>query len=460
MNARVEDFDLLVVGGGKAGKTLAMDHARGGRRVAMVERAMIGGTCINVACIPTKALVTSARAVRTLERGRSLGLVVDDVLVDVDLLRQHKTGVVDGMVAANLQQFLGSGMDFVLGEALFVAERTVEVALADGGTRVLRGAETVVNTGTRPRVPDIPGLAEAGVLTSETLLELQTLPARMTIIGAGPIGLEFADMFAAFGTEVTLVAPAQRVLPREDPEMARAVHGMLQAGGVTLLLGREVRSVSRDGGEFTLRLSDGTVLTSDAVLVAAGRTPVTEDLGLDRAGVATTAEGFVAVDEYLATTAPNTWAAGDVAGSPQFTHASLDDYRILKTNLAGGRRSTRDRLIPRTTFLSFDLAHVGLTEEEARAAGRQVRIARLPVAAIPRARAGRDTGGLWKAVVDAGTDRILGATLLGDSAGETITTIQLAMLADLPYTSLRDMIITHPTMTEGLNLLFATLSED
>lgn len=452
--ADVEDFDLLVVGGGKAGKTLAMDMARAGRRVAMVERGMIGGTCVNVACIPTKALVTSARAMRTLARAKELGLVGPAPAVDVDLLRGHKTGVVDGMVAANHRQFLDSGMDFVLGTARFVAERTVEVALDDGGTRTLRGADTVINTGTRPAVPEIPGLAEAGFLTSDTLLELQRLPERLTVLGGGAIGLEFAHMFAAFGSRVTVIEKGPRLLPREDEDIAAAVTDLLTADVVTISLGASPASVQSGR---TVVLDDGSTIPGDDLLVAVGRTPVTAGLGLDAAGVKTDESGYVAVDEYLATSAPHTWAAGDVAGTPQFTHASLDDYRVLRTNLTGGGRSTRRRLIPYTLFITPELSRVGLTEAQARAAGHEVLVATLPVAAIPRARTMRETTGTWKAVVDARTDRILGASLLGPDTGEVITTVQSAMLANLPYQALRDMIITHPTMTEGLNLLFAAL---
>jgi pyruvate/2-oxoglutarate dehydrogenase complex dihydrolipoamide dehydrogenase (E3) component len=456
----VEEFDLLVVGGGKAGKTLAMDWARSGKRVAMVERGMIGGTCINVACIPTKALVASARAMRTFARARQLGFVTETPEASAELLRTHKTGVVEGMVTINHKQFVDSGMDFILGGARFIAERTVAVTLNSGGTRRLRGAEAVVNTGTTPLLPDIPGLADARVLTSETLLHLERLPEHLIVIGGGTVGLEFADMFAAFGSRVTLVARGPRLLAREDEDIAQAVTSLLAAGGVDVLTHRSTTSVRRGAdGRVIVALSDGTVLSGDEVLVAVGRRPVTAGLDLPAAGVRTTAAGFVAVDDRLATSAPHTWAAGDVAGSPQYTHISLDDYRILKANLAGGSRSTKDRLVPHTTFLTPELARIGLTESQARAAGHHVRVARLPVAAIPRARTMRDTDGLWKAVVDARTDRILGVALLGPESGETLTTVQTAMLADLPYTALRDMIITHPTMTEGLNLLFAVLQD-
>jgi pyruvate/2-oxoglutarate dehydrogenase complex dihydrolipoamide dehydrogenase (E3) component len=460
MAEAVEDFDLLVVGGGKAGKTLAMDWARSGKRVAMVERRMIGGTCINVACIPTKSLVTSARALRTLAHAQQLGLVSAAPKASAELLRAHKNDVVDGMVAINHRQFLDSGMDLVLGEARFTAERTVEVAMNDGGTRRLRGAETVINTGTVPLVPAIRGLADADALTSDTLLELRRLPERLIVIGGGIVGLEFGHMFALFGSRVTIIEAGPRLLAREDEDVSQAVTNLLAADGVQLLTGSSVTGVERaTGGQANVTLSDGTTVTGDTVLVAVGRKPVTVDLNLTAAGVKTDDAGFVVVDERLATSAAHTWAAGDVAASPQFTHVSLDDYRILKTNLAGGSRSTTDRLIPYTIFLTPELARVGMTETQARAAGHEVRTGKLPVAAIPRARTMRETDGIWKAVVDARTDRILGVSLLGPEAGEAITTVQTAMLADLPYTALRDMIINHPTMTEGLNLLFAALQD-
>ncbi|GAA2190946.1 dihydrolipoyl dehydrogenase family protein [Micromonospora lupini] len=458
MTDQAEDYDLLVVGGGKAGKTLSMDVARSGRRVAMVERGMIGGSCINVACIPTKALVTSARAARQLRHAAALGLVVEGGRVDVDLLRAHKQDVVEGMVAANRQQFLDSGLHLVIGEARFVAARTVRVSLADGGERLLRGDDVVINTGTRPYLPSVPGMTEAGVLTSDDLLRLDRLPARLVVLGGGTVGVEFAQMFASFGSAVTVIEGGPQLLTREDPDIGDAMMRVFLDDGIDVRVGVTVARVDRDAdGTARITLDDGSVVTGDEVLVAAGRAPVTDGLGLDTAGVRISDRGFVVVDEYLRTSAERTWAAGDVAGSPQFTHASLDDYRIIRANLAGERRSTAGRLIPYTVFTTPELARVGLSESDARRAGYDVEVAQLPVAAIPRARTLRQTQGMWKAVIDARTDQILGAALLGPEAGEVITSVQLAMLASMPWTALRDAVITHPTMAEGLNLLFASL---
>ncbi|SCF00414.1 dihydrolipoyl dehydrogenase family protein [Micromonospora mirobrigensis] len=461
MVGAVERFDVLVVGGGKAGKTLAMDLARSGATVAMVERGMIGGSCINVACIPTKALVTSARAARAVRGADALGTVVHGSHLDLDLLRAHKEDVVDGMVAANRQQFLESGLHLVIGAATFVAPRTVRVALPDGGTRLISGDRAVINTGTRPYLPPIPGLPEAGVLTSDDLLRLSRLPRRLTVLGGGTVGVEFAQMFAAFGSAVTIVEGGPRLLSREDPEISDAVAQVFAADGIDVRTAVAVDRIDRvPDGTVRVVTADGAAVDGDVVLVAVGRAPVTRELDLPAAGVRTGERGFVEVDEYLRTSAERTWAAGDVAGSPQFTHASLDDYRVIRSQFVGTPRSTTGRLVPYTVFTTPELARVGLTETEARAAGHPVRVVRLPVAAIPRARTLRQTTGMWKAVLHRDTDRILGVALLGAEAGEVVTAVQLAMLAGMPGTALRDAMITHPTMAEGLNLLFAQLAPE
>ncbi|GGT24912.1 dihydrolipoyl dehydrogenase family protein [Streptomyces griseoviridis] len=455
----VEDVDLLVVGGGKAGKTLAMDTARAGRRVVMVERGMIGGTCINVACIPTKALVTSARLARRVATAESLGLNLGKLEVDLRLLRSHKEGVVSEMVDLNHRQFLDSGMDLVLGEARFVAERTVEIRLNEGGRRVVRGGDVVINTGTVPHVPAVPGLAEAGALSSETIQQLDRIPERLVVLGGGYVGLEFAQMFTAFGSRVTVLDRNLTLLPQEDPDITEVLAEYLREDGVEMLGGVSVKEVVRETDGVRVFLEDGRSLVADDILAATGRDPVTAGLGLDAAGVRTDERGFIRVDDRLATDAPHTWAVGDVAGGPQFTHVSLDDYRVVKENIAGGSRSTADRLVPWNLFTDPELARVGLTEAQARATGRNVRVARLPVKAIPRSRTLRDTRGVWKAVVDRDTDEILGVALLGPESSEVLTVVQTAMWAGLPFTALRDGLIAHPTMAEGLNALFTAWTD-
>lgn len=458
----IEDVDLLVIGGGKAGKSLAMDRAKTGWRVVMVERDKIGGTCINVACIPTKALVESARNLITACHSAELGVAVEgEPAIDLDGLRTHKENVVGGMVNAHVKLFADSGMDFVLGSARFVGDRTMEIRTNDGAVRVVRGREVVVNTGTVPSVPDLPGITEARVRTSETLLHLDRLPASLLILGGGYVGCEFASMFATFGTRVTLIHGRDQLLPREDPDIAGQVAEVLTDQGVDVRLAARASAVRREpaSGDVVVTLADATEARAQELLVATGRTPVTADLGLDSAGVELTDRGFVAVDDHLRTTADHVWAAGDVAGSPQFTHASWNDFRVLRANLTGEDATTTGRLVPYTVFITPELARLGLTESEARAQGHTVAVATLPVSAIPRSKTLHDTTGVWKAVVDAETDRILGVALLGHNSGEVLSAVQMAMLGDLPYQRVRDAVIAHPTMGEGLNLLFDALDQ-
>ena len=462
MNDRdLEDVDLLVIGGGKAGKSLAMDRAKAGWTVAMVERDKIGGTCINVACIPTKALVGSARTVLTARNAEVMGVELEEEpLVSLDGLRQHRSSVVDGMVAAHKKMFADSGMDFILGTARFIGPRTAEIETHGGDLRLLRGTDVVINTGTTPAIPDLPGITESRPWTSETILKLERLPSRLLILGGGYVGCEFASMYALFGSQVIMLQGRSQLLPREDPDVAAEVAEILVDQGVEVRLNARATAVRRNGnGEVTVILEDGTQVVGDELLVATGRSPVTADLGLAAAGVEITDRGFIQVDDHLRTSADHVWAAGDVAGSPQFTHASWNDFRILKANLDHSDAATRGRIVPYTVFITPELARVGIAETQARAQGHRVAVGKISVSAIPRAKTLHDTTGTWKAVVDADTDLILGAALLGHNAGEVISTLQMAMLGGLRYQQVRDAVLTHPTMGEGLNLLFDALDD-
>lgn len=455
----VEDVDLLVVGGGKAGKSLAMDRAEAGWSVAMVERDKIGGTCINVACIPTKTLVGTARALLAVRHAGELGISVEGPgSVTAGSLRAHKEGVVEGMVDAHRGLFADSGMDFVLGTARFVADRTVEVETADGRTRRLRGRDVVVNTGTTPAAPPVAGIVDAAVWSSEDILRLEELPDSLVVLGGGYVGCELASVFAVLGTRVTLLQGSDQVLPREDPDMAGQVADQLRDLGVDVRVGARAEQVRReDDNAVVVTCIDGSEARADRLLHATGRRPVTDGLGLEATGVEVDGSGFVVVDAHLRTTAERVWAAGDVAGSPQFTHASWHDYRVLKDNLTGGDAETTGRVIPYTVFVTPELARIGLTETEARAAGHRVRVASIPAAAIPRSKTLRATTGSWKIVVDEDTELILGAALLGREAGEVLAAVQMAMLGGLTYRQVRDAPIAHPTMAEGLNLLLDAL---
>lgn len=454
-----EHFEIIVVGGGKGGKTLAAKMASGGRQVAMIEEGMIGGSCINVACIPTKTLVRSAKVAEMARRAADFGIRVTFDEVDAVGIRDHKRSVVAEMVARNQTNFDNSGMTLLIGTARFSGPHTLEVRLRDGGVRELSADKIFINTGTRPALPPIAGLADAQPLDSISIQELDRLPEHLIVLGAGYVGCEFAQMFCRFGSRVTLIQRSEVFLPREDTDVAQQVLQIFQEDGIDVLLGASVQRIDGVSGQSVqvhLQTAQGERMVEGSHLLAAlGRVPNTEKLNLPAAGVAVDSRGFIQVNEQLETTATDIWALGDVNGGPQFTHVSLDDSRIVGANLAGDQRSTTDRLIPYTLFIDPELGRVGMTEAEARGRGYQVRIARLPAAAIPRAMTTGETRGYLKAVINAADDRLLGASILAAEGGEVMSVIQVAMQAGLPYTALRDMIFAHPTMAEGLNDLFA-----
>jgi pyruvate/2-oxoglutarate dehydrogenase complex dihydrolipoamide dehydrogenase (E3) component len=454
-----ERFEYAVVGGGKGGKTLAVDLARQGHRTVLVERGMIGGSCINVACIPTKTIVRSAKVAELARHAADYGVRVTFAGIDPTAVRRRKQAVVDGMVKLNQANFDRSGMTFLIGSARFTGPHAFEVRLNDGTIRQLEAEKIFINTGTKPALPPLPGLAETKPLTSESIQELERLPEHLIVLGGGYIGLEFAQIFRRFGSRVTVLERGERFLPREDADIAEQIRSIFVEDGIDILLGTEIEQFEgQSGSQVKLRLrtpAGGRALEGSDLLAAVGRSPNTADLNLAAAGVQVDARGFVTVNERLETTAPDIWALGDVNGGPQFTHASLDDYRIIKTNLAGGKRTTRDRIVPYTLFIDPELGRAGLTEEEARRQGRNIKIARMPAAVVPRARTLGETHGYWKAIIDADTNRILGVAILAPEGGEVMATVLVAIRAGLPYTDLRDAIFAHPTMAEGLNDLFA-----
>lgn len=452
----IEQYDILVFGGGKAGKTLAMDQARAGRRVAVVEAGMIGGSCINIACIPTKTLVRSAQIVAIARRAVELGLAGGGPgPVDMAAVAARTAGVVAGMVEINRRGFQASGFELVLGWGRFVEPRVIEVT-GEGGTRRLTGERIYLNLGTRAAIPPVPGLRESAPMTHVEALTLATLPARLVVIGGGYIGMEMAQAFRRLGSEVVVIETGKRLAGREDEDVAAAIGAQFAKDGIELALDAHIEAVTgRSGEAVTVRLTDGRTFSGSHILVAAGRQPMTGDIGLALAGVELDARGFIRVDERLQTSAAGIWALGEVAGSPMFTHVSLDDYRVAKSGITGGGRTTAGRLVPYCVFIDPEFARVGLSETEARQAGLRYRLARLPMDVVPRARTLDERDGFMKALVAADDDRILGFAMLGAQAGEVMTAVQLAMLGGLPYTALRDGILAHPTLAEGLNMLFA-----
>lgn len=461
MASAPEKYDLVVVGGGKAGKSLAMLRAKKGDKVFMVERDKIGGTCINVACIPTKTLVSSARRLAEVRTAAAYGVDLPgadlaSAGVDLEALRARKESVVGGMVEAHKKMFAAPGLDFVLGTAKFVGPKTVEATLADGSVRVVEGEKVLINTGTTPAIPPIEGLGDVDYWTSEDALRLTEIPDRLVILGGGVIGVEMASMMAAFGADVTLIEGGEHILAREDADVAEEMAANLAAQGVTVRTGERAVRVS-SGNEGVLVHTTAGEVAGTRLLVALGRTPATKGLGLEAAGVELTERGFVKVDSRLETTAPGVYAAGDVAGTPQFTHASWNDFRVLRDLFAGKDASTEGRLIPWAVFATPELGRVGMSESEARAAGRDIRVAKVAAAAVPRAKTHGHVEGFYKVVVDAETEEILGAAIVAESASEVIAAVQTAMLGGLPWPKLRDAVIAHPTMAEGLNIVLDSL---
>ena len=377
----------------------------------------------------------------------------------MERVRDRKREMVDGLIAMHLDQFRSSGAELIMGHARLVGDRNVEVSLNEGGMVTLTTDRLFLNLGTHAAIPDVPGLRDAAPLTHVEALELGRVPGHLVVIGGGYVGLELAQAFRRFGAEVTILEHGDRLAGREDEDVAGALLDIMRDEGVTVHFGVRLREVTGRSGEgVTVRAetpSGIVTLNASDILVAAGRVPNTDGIGLSDAGITLTDRGFIAVNERLETTAANVWAMGEVAGSAQFTHVSFDDYRVIRDNLAGGDRSTRHRLIPYAMFTEPPLARVGLSEGEAARAGISVRTATLPIEMVLRSRTMSETRGFMKAVVAADSDRILGFTMLGAEAGEVMAAVQTAMLAGMPFTGLRDAIIAHPTMAEGLNGLFA-----
>lgn len=474
----MEEFDLLVIGAGQGGGPLAGAFARAGRRVALVERVHVGGTCINEGCSPTKTVIASARAAHVARRAAAYGVrprgadgspmePPRNVVVDLSRVHERKQGIVDSFRSGSERSLAAAGVTLVRGAARFVAPRTVRVVAATDGdgaeARRLTAELVVINTGLRPAVPSLSGLDEVPYLTSTSILELTERPRHLVVLGGGYVGLEFAQAFRRFGSRVTVVQRAPQLLPREDTDVAEAVASILREDGIEVLCSADAARVEGDERRvhLTWRSRDGgaeQVVEGSRLLVATGRTPNTNDLGLEIAGVETDSQGYVRVNERLETTARGVYAIGDVKGGPAFTHISYDDFRVLRTNLLeGGSATIAGRLVPYTVFIDPQLGAIGMTEREARASGRRVRVAKLPMTSVARALEVDETRGFMKAVVDAETNHILGATVLGLEGGEIATLFQIAMMGKLPYTALRDAVFSHPTLAEAVNNLFTAM---
>jgi len=455
-----EQVEVLILGSGQGGKLLAWHMAQSGRRTAVIERRWIGGACPNIACMPSKNEIWSAKIAHLAHHAGQFGTMAGPVETDMAAVRQRKRDMVNREIELHLRNYQTSGAEPIMGSGRFVAPKVVEVHLNDGGTRLLTGEKVFLNLGTHPAIPDIPGLEAARPLTHIEALELDYLPSHLLVFGAGYVGLEMAQAYRRFGSRVTVIEPGPRIMGREDADVANELCGILSTEGVQFLVAGEILRVSGRSGEavaVSVRTASGeqTIKGSD-IMVAAGRIPNTDRAGLDVAGVDLDDRGYIRVNQRLETSAPDVWAIGECAGSPQFTHVSVDDFRIIRDNLAGGNRGTHDRLVPYCMFTDPPLARVGLSESEARARGMAVRVARLPMSAVLRTEATDEKQGFMKALVDA-DDFIVGFTMVGSEAGEVMAAVQTAMLAKLPYPRLRDAVISHLTMAEGLGPLLSNV---
>ena len=459
-NDKVEEYDLVILGGGTGGTVAAWTFAGEGQRVAVIERKYIGGSCPNIACLPSKNVIHSAKVASYFRRSEEFGIPKGDFAVDMRAVRERKRRMVSYWNDVYLENYKKTGAEFIFGSGRFVGPKTIEVTLPDGTTRRLRGRNVIINTGTRAALEPVPGLAEAKPLTHIEALELDQLPEHLLVIGGGYVGVELAQAMRRFGSKVTVLDRNNRLMHHEDDDVSEALQQLFQDEGIDFVLSAKVKTISGKSGQSVTLVIDQNgekkTLQGSHLLVAAGRTPNTERIGLESAGIELTNRGYIKTNERLATTARGVWAIGEVAGSPQFTHVSADDSRVVHDSITGGKRVTTGRLIPYCMFTDPELAHIGLSEHEANEQGIAYRLFKIPMAAVFRATTLSETRGFLKALIEVNTDRILGFTGFGIGAGETLCSVQIAMIAGLPYTALRDAIVTHPTLAEGLSLLFSS----
>ena len=459
----LEQFDVVILGSGQGGKLLAWHLGKSGKRVAVVERRWVGGSCPAVTCLPSKNEIWSAKVAHVVRNAAPFGTRVEGVTTDMRTVRGRKQDMIERDIAAHLAAYKESGAELIMGTGRFIGPKSIEVALNDGGLRALTGSEVVINVGTHAAVPEIPGLTATRPLTHIEALELDNLPSHLVVLGGGYVGIEMAQAFRRLGSRVTIIEPGRQIMAREDPDVARELNDILAGEGIDVMTdAKPSRAAGRSGDavSITVRTPNGekTIEASD-VLVATGRVANTAEIGLDLTGVELDERGFIRVNERLETTAAGIWALGECAGSPQFTHVSVDDFRIVRDNMVGGNRRTNDRLIPYVMFTEPPLARIGLSEAGAARRAIPVRVSTLPMQRVLRTLATDESQGWLKVIVSAHDDRVLGFTMIGAQAGEVLAAVQTAMIAELPYTKLRDAVIAHLTYAEGLGPLCAGIPE-
>ena len=459
-----DHYDAIIIGSGQGGNPLSTTLAKAGRKTALIERAYIGGTCINCGCTPTKTMFNSARVAYLARRAADYGVHDGRVAVRMKEVRKRKQGVVESFRNSGLKGIKNTkNLDLLRGDARFLGQHEIEVKVNKGGTRRLSAEKIFINTGGRPARPELEGLEKVSTLDSTSIMELGELPRHLLVLGGGYIGLEFGQMFRRFGSRVTIVQRGDQLLGREDSDIAEAVLKVMEEDGIKVLLDTDAVRLKKSGAKIRLTVqtsADERVLEGTHLLVATGRKPNTEDLNLAAAGIEADKQGNVKVNNKLETNVPGVYALGDVKGGPQFTHISYDDFRIIRTNLLeGGEATTDGRLLPYTIFIDPQLGRVGISEAEAKAGRQNIRVAKLPMSHVARAIEMSETRGFMKAIIDADTKQILGAAVLGVEGGEVMAMFEIAMLGKLPYTVLKDAIFAHPTLAESLNSLFMALDK-
>ncbi len=455
-----EEYDVVILGGGTGSTVAAWTLASEGKRVAVVDRKYIGGSCPNIACLPSKNVIHGAKVASYVRHSEEFGITHDGFTVQMPGVRDRKRKMVTGLNEMYLDNYKHTGAELIFGDGRFVAPKTVEVILRDGTIRRLRGANVIISTGTRAALGSTPGLAEVQPLTHIEALELDEVPDHLLVIGGGYVGIELSQAIRRFGSRVTVIDRNEHLMSREDADVCEALRQLLEDEGIDVLLNAKLKRISGKSGQSVKIAIEQNgaekTLEGSHVLVAAGRTPNTEGLGLELAGVELTDHGYLKVNERLQTTAPGVWGIGEVAGSPQFTHISVDDFRVVHANINGTHRVTTGRQVPYCLFTDPELARIGLSESEAKAQGIAYRLFKIPMDGVLRARTLSETRGFLKALVEADSDRILGFTAFGVGAGEIMSAVQIAILAGLPYTGLRDAVLAHPTLVEGLGALFSS----
>ncbi len=468
-----ERYDAIIIGSGQAGTPLSTTLAEAGMRTALIERKHVGGTCVNEGCTPTKTMIASGRVAYLARRAADYGVHTGAIGIDLKRVRQRKRDVVDSFRNGSQSKIeKTANLNLIFGDASFTGPRTVEVRTNDGSRRSLSGGKIFINAGTRASRPPLDGLDEIAALDNISIMELDAVPEHLLVLGGGYIGLEFGQLFRRFGSQVTIVQSRSQLLTREDPDVAEEIGKILEQDGIEVLLNTKATGVRKVGEKIQLdalqRVEHGAqqhdqslVRTGSHLLLATGRVPNSDTLNLAAAGVASDARGFITVNDRLETTASGVYALGDIKGGPAFTHISYDDFRIIRANLLEGKNvSTRGRLVPYTLFIDPQLGRVGMTETEARNVGRQIRAAKLPMSSVARAIEVDETHGFMKVVIDAETNLILGAAILGIEGGEIMGALEIAMMGKLPYTALRDGVFAHPTLIESLNNLFMAMDKE